>query len=120
MMGSLSRFQRQVMAPNEGSLMMEAMEPMLLVGFLKPGWFSMAEAKVTLVMVRSSCCNKRKGSSFFLKNNNYETTLIKSVIKQVFLRRKCEPAPIHLLLHIATSRQSRSCLPNFSFRDAKK
>jgi hypothetical protein len=34
------------------SMMMEAIEPMLSVDFLKPGWFLMAEAQVRLVMVR--------------------------------------------------------------------
>jgi hypothetical protein len=42
--GSLPRLQRQVAASNDGSSMMEAKEPMLLVDFLKSGWFLMAEA----------------------------------------------------------------------------
>ena len=51
--GLLPRLQRQVVASNDGPLMMEAKEPMLLVDFLKLGWFLMAEAQVsTFFMVR--------------------------------------------------------------------
>jgi hypothetical protein len=49
--GSLPRLRRQVVALNEGLLMMEANEPMLLVDFVKLGWFLMAAAQVTLVEV---------------------------------------------------------------------
>jgi hypothetical protein len=53
MMGSelLPRFFRQTVALNDGLLMMEAKESMLLVDFLKLGWFLMAEAQVTLVAI---------------------------------------------------------------------
>jgi hypothetical protein len=49
--GSLLRLPRQVVALNEGSLMMEANELMLSVDFMKSGWFLMAAAQVTLVEV---------------------------------------------------------------------
>ena len=40
---------RQVAAPSDGSLMMEAKEPRFSVDFWKSGWCLMAEAHVTLV-----------------------------------------------------------------------
>jgi hypothetical protein len=49
--GSFPRLRRQVEASNDGSLMMEAKEPMLSVDFLKSGWFLMAEAQVTMVVI---------------------------------------------------------------------
>jgi hypothetical protein len=51
-LGLLPRLQRQVMVSNDGSSMMEAMEPILSLDFLKLGWFFMAKAQVALVMVR--------------------------------------------------------------------
>ena len=47
----VAKVARQVAASSDGSLMMEAKEPMLSDDFLKSGWFLMAEAQVTLVAI---------------------------------------------------------------------
>jgi hypothetical protein len=73
--GSLPRLRRQVAASNDGSSMMEGKEPMLSVDFLKSGWFLMAEAQVTLIVIVMTVLIARSCSNllgFFHKS--YKTT----------------------------------------------